>query len=79
VEIWNGEDASLAELLDACLRENRIDVRRSGREPGTLRLFVTAQDETAAREIIREVRKLRRLLESHPSDWLKVATCEIHS
>jgi hypothetical protein len=57
VEIWNGEDASLAELLDACLRENRIDVRRSGREPGTLRLFVTAQDETAAREIIREVRE----------------------
>jgi hypothetical protein len=57
VEIWNGEDASLAELLDACLRENRIGVRHAGREPGTVRLFVTAQDETAAREIIREVRE----------------------
>jgi hypothetical protein len=59
VEIWNGEDASLAELLDACLRENRIGVRRAGREPGTLRLFVTSRDETAAREIIREVREAR--------------------
>ena len=57
VEIWNGEDASLAELLDACLRENRIGVRRAGREPGTLRLFVTTPDETAAREIVREVRE----------------------
>jgi hypothetical protein len=57
VEIWNGEDASLADLLDACLRENRIGVRRVGREPGTLRLFVTTPDETVAREIIREVRE----------------------
>ena len=57
VEIWNGEDASLADLLDACLRENRIGVRRVGREPGTLRLFVTTPDETTAREIIREVRE----------------------
>lgn len=57
VEIWNGEDASLAELLDACLRENRIGVRRTGREPGALRLFVAPPDETAAREIVREVRE----------------------
>jgi hypothetical protein len=57
MEIWNGEDASLAELLEACLRENLIGVRRAGREPGTLRLFVTPRDETAAREIIREVRE----------------------
>jgi hypothetical protein len=57
VEIWHGEDASLAELLDACLRENRIGVRRAGREPGTLRLFVTTPDETSAREIVREVRE----------------------
>jgi len=55
VEIWDGEDASLAELLEACLRENLIGVRRAGREPGTLRLFVTARDEAAAREIVREV------------------------
>jgi hypothetical protein len=57
VEIWSGEDASLAELLEACLRENLIGARCAGREPGTLRLFVTAHDEVAAREIIREVRE----------------------
>jgi hypothetical protein len=57
VEIWSGEDASMAELLEACLRENLIGVRRAGREPGTLRLFATARDETAAREIVREVRE----------------------
>jgi hypothetical protein len=56
-EIWSGEDAALAELLEACLRENLIGVRCAGREPGTLRLLVTARDETAAREIIREVRE----------------------
>ena len=56
-EIWSGEDASLVELLEACLRENLIGVRRAGREPGTLRLFVTARDEAAAREIVREVRE----------------------
>jgi len=56
-EIWTGEDTSLAQLLEACLRENRIGVRREGREPGTLHLFVMLSDEAAAREIIREVRE----------------------
>lgn len=57
IEVWNGEDAPLAELLEACLRENRIGVRRTGLEPGTLRLFVMREDEAAAHEIIREVRE----------------------
>jgi hypothetical protein len=57
VEIWNGEDGALAELLEACLRENRIGVRREGAEPGALRLLIMSVDETAAREIIREVRE----------------------
>ena len=56
-EIWSGEDASLTELLEACLSENLIGFRRTGREPGTLRLFVMAGDDSAAREIIREVRE----------------------
>jgi ferredoxin len=55
-EIWSGEDASLADLLEACLRENRIGVRRLGVEPGRLRLFVMAVDEAAAGEIVREIR-----------------------
>lgn len=57
VEIWTGEDGALAELLQACLRENRIGVRRDGAEPGTLRLLIMPADEPAAREIIREVRE----------------------
>jgi hypothetical protein len=57
VAIWSGEDAALAELLEACLRENRIGVRREGAEPGPLSLFIMPTDEAAAREIIREVRE----------------------
>jgi hypothetical protein len=57
VVIWSGEDGALAELLEACLRENRIGVRREGSEPGPLRLLIMPADERAAREIIREVRE----------------------
>jgi hypothetical protein len=55
VEIWTGEDAALARLLEDCLRENRIGVRCGGREPGIMRLSVMPQDEAAAREIVREI------------------------
>jgi hypothetical protein len=57
VETWSGEDGALAELLEACLRENRIGVRLEGAEPGRLRLLIMPADEAAAREIIREVRE----------------------
>jgi hypothetical protein len=57
IEIWIGEDPALAELLEACLRENQIGVRRKGAEPGALQLLVMPADESAAREIIREVRE----------------------
>ena len=56
VEIWSGEDSALAKLLEACLHENEIEVRREGTEPGPLRLLVMPADESSAREIIREVR-----------------------
>jgi hypothetical protein len=55
VEIWSGEDAALAEHLEACLHENVIGVRRQGSGPGRLRLLVMPVDENSAREIIREV------------------------
>jgi hypothetical protein len=57
IEIWTGEDGALAELLEACLRENRIGVRREGAEPTRLRLLIMPADEPAARDIIREVRE----------------------
>jgi hypothetical protein len=56
-EIWGGHDPALAELLEACLRENRIGVRCEGAEPGALQLAVMPADEAAAREIVREVRE----------------------
>jgi hypothetical protein len=57
VEVWSGEDAALGELLEACLRENRIGVRREGADPSRIRLLIMAADESSAREIIREVRE----------------------
>jgi hypothetical protein len=57
IEIWGGEDAALAQLLEECLRENRIGVRREASQQGLLRLFVMPADEAAAIEIIREVRE----------------------
>jgi hypothetical protein len=57
IEIWTGEDGAFADLLEACLRENRIGVRREGAEPTRLRLLIMPADEFAAREIIREVRE----------------------
>jgi hypothetical protein len=57
VEVWSGDDAALGELLEACLRENRIGVRREGADPSRIRLLIMAADESSAREIIREVRE----------------------
>ena len=61
VVVWSGEDTALADLLEACLRENRIGVRRAdGRdvaEPKQIRLLVKPSAEAASREIIREVRE----------------------
>jgi hypothetical protein len=57
IEIWGREDAALAELLQDCLRENGIGVRCEGTPPGITHLRVMPADESAAREIIREVRE----------------------
>jgi sirohydrochlorin ferrochelatase len=54
-EIWSGEDAALAQLLEDCLRENGIGVRCEGKPPGIMHLRVMPPDEAAAREIVREV------------------------
>ncbi len=56
-EVWNGEDSALAAVLEACLRENDIGVRRRGIAPGILHLLVMPSDTDAAREILRELRE----------------------
>ena len=57
LEIWGGEDAALAQLLQDCLRENGIGVRCEGKPPGIIHLRVMPSDEAAGREIVREVRE----------------------
>jgi hypothetical protein len=57
LEIWGGEDAALARLLQDCLRENGIGVRCEGKPPGVIHLRVMPSDEAAGREIVREVRE----------------------
>ena len=60
VAVWSGEDTALADLLEACLRENRIGVRReegAAAEPNQITLLVAPNAEAASREIIREVRE----------------------
>jgi hypothetical protein len=55
VEIWVGQDAGLARVLEDCLQENLIGFRRERSIPQTLHLYVMRSDEVQAREIIREV------------------------
>jgi hypothetical protein len=57
LEIWSGEDAALAQLLQDCLQENGIGVTSKGKPPGIVQLLVMPSDEGAAREIVREVRE----------------------
>jgi hypothetical protein len=63
VAVWSGEDTALADLLEACLRENRIGVKReegvslAGPLPNQITLLVAPRAEAASREIIREVRE----------------------
>ncbi len=52
-EIWSGDDSSLRDMLIASLRENQIGVRQEN--TGKSSLFVTAEDEQRAREIVREI------------------------
>ena len=57
IEVWSGRDPALADLLEACLRENHIGARRDGGPSEQLHLLVMHADESQAREIIREVRE----------------------
>src|SRR5260370_31997969 len=54
VEIWSGDDSSLRNMLIASLRENQIGVRQEN-TGGKRSLFVAAEDEKRAREIVREI------------------------
>jgi len=53
-EVWSGEDTSLADMLVAALRENKIAVRREISH-GRQSLLVSSEEEANAREIAKEV------------------------
>jgi hypothetical protein len=53
-EVWSGEDTSLAAMLVAALRENKIAVRRRISH-GRQSLLVSSEEEANAREIAKEV------------------------
>jgi hypothetical protein len=40
IAVWSGQDSALADLLEACLRENHIGARRDGGPPEQLHLLV---------------------------------------
>src|SRR5258708_17944740 len=48
LEIWTGEDAALAQLLQDCLRENGIGVRCDGKPPAVIHLQVMPLYQAAA-------------------------------
>jgi len=54
VEIWEGDQQEMGELLVASLVENHIHARVAETK-GVYGLFVLPGDETRAREIVREV------------------------
>jgi hypothetical protein len=53
-EAWSGEKEDFADTLAACLREIGIPSRKLG-EAGRWRLIVRSEQETRAKEIVREV------------------------
>jgi hypothetical protein len=53
-EIWSGEDTSLADMLVAALRENKIRVCRETSH-GRQSLLVSSEEQAEAREIAKEV------------------------
>ena len=55
VEVWSGDDASLADFLREPLRTNEIDFRTRSDSGKRQKLEVRAADEKRAREIVREV------------------------
>jgi hypothetical protein len=54
VGIWSAESAELVDMLGSSLRENEIHFRFT-QNGGKYTLFVLPEDETRAREIVREV------------------------
>jgi hypothetical protein len=55
IEVWSGPTRDLADMMVLALRESDIESRIAVQPDGTRRIFVTPDDESHAREIVREV------------------------
>jgi hypothetical protein len=55
VEVWSGPTRDLADMMVLALRESDIESRITVQSDGTRRIFVTPDDESHAREIVREI------------------------
>lgn len=55
LEVWSGEVKGMAQMLKDCLRENGIGCVIDGAAAGNQRVLVRPENETRAREIVREV------------------------
>lgn len=55
VEVWSGDRNEHGLTLDLSLKENYIHFRAQELRDGELRIFVMPEDETRAREIVREI------------------------
>ncbi len=58
VEVFVEGGAESASLVESCLLENHISARIDVSKDGSRRLFVMPQDESRAREIVRELKDL---------------------
>lgn len=54
-DVWTRRAADNSSVVELSLRENLIHFRSEFQEDGTCKIFVRPQDESAAREIIREI------------------------
>lgn len=57
VEIWSRVALQIPSIVEMALRENLIHYRLQRTENGTCKLFVLPEDESRAREILREIEK----------------------
>ena len=55
VEIWSGNQKGTSFTIEMSLKENRINYRTESRGSDPIRIFVLPEDETRAREIVREI------------------------
>jgi hypothetical protein len=55
VEIWSESTADESSTVELCLKENYIHFRSDRQDDGSVKVFVMSEDESRARQIVREI------------------------